>query len=146
MSRPFQPRPRRRVRNVRVVREPDRVQTRMLLWGLLGGLVVLVPLLLNVWGHAETVRLGYRIQEARKEHAVLSEDRRLLRTEHANQRDLARVQEIAVENLGLEPRQPSSTIVVSVVDQPSVPTREPQEGERLMLASRGAAAVRGGSR
>ena len=81
-----------RTRNRRVVREPDRIQTRLLLWGLLAGLVVLVPLLANVWGHAEAVHLGYRLEQARATRARLLETNRLLRTEHAALRDLARIQ------------------------------------------------------
>ena len=100
---------RSRIRNVRIVREHDRIQPRKLLWGLVGGLVIIVPLLGNVWGHAEAVRLGYHIQETRKSRGTLREINRLLRAEQAALRDLNRIQNLAIHELGLEPRLPSAT-------------------------------------
>ena len=133
-----------KTRNRRVVREPDRVQTRLLLWGLLGGLVVLVPLLANIWGHAEAVHLGYRLEQARAAQAKLLEINRLLRTEHASLRNLARIEEMATHGLGLRPRRPEDTVVVSVIG----PTDEgePQDGSARMVAQGIAPATRGGSR
>ena len=115
-------------RNRRVVRQPDRIQTRLLLWVLGAGAVVLVPLLANVWGHAESVRLGYAIEQARQEKTDLAETNRLLRAEVASQRDLDRIQRVATEELGLRPRRPEDTVVVNEVapqdgDDPSTEPR-----------------------
>ena len=133
-----------RTRNRRVVREADRIQTRLLLWGLLGGLVVLVPLLANVWGHAETVRLGYRLEQARAAQVKLLEINRLLRTEHASLRNLSRIEKMATRDLGLRPRRPEDTVVVSVIAP--VDEGEPQDGSPRMVARSITPAAHGGSR
>ena len=124
----------RRVRNARLVRERDRVQTRQLLLALLAGLVVLVPLMGNIWGHAEAVRLGYSLEEARKTRDALLEVNRLLRTEHASQRRLSRVQERAIQDLGLMPRDPAATVVVSVVGSPDEHEKTPAADRELVVA------------
>ena len=82
--------PRSAVRNARIVRQPDRVQTWTLCVGLLLGLVVLVPLLANVWTHTEKVRLGYQLDQAWDQVVEVKERRRLLRAEEAVRSDLAR--------------------------------------------------------
>jgi hypothetical protein len=125
---------RRRVRNARLVRERDRVQTRQLLLALAAGLVVLVPLMGNIWGHAEAVRLGYRLEEARRTRDALLEVNRLLRTEHASQRRLSRIQERAIRDLGLLPRDPAATVVVSVVGTPDERETIPKGDGELVVA------------
>jgi cell division protein FtsL len=122
------------VRNARLVRERDRVQTRQLLLALAAGLVVLVPLMGNIWGHAEAVRLGYRLEEARKTRDALLEVNRLLRTEHASQRRLSRIQERAIRELGLMPRDPAATVVVSVVGSPDERDPAPATDRELVVA------------
>jgi cell division protein FtsL len=122
------------VRNARLIRERDRVQTRQLLLALAAGLVVLVPLMGNIWGHAEAVRLGYRLEKARKTRDALLEVNRLLRTEHASQRRLSRVQERAIRDLGLVPRDPGATVVVSVVGAPEERKVTPPADSELVVA------------
>lgn len=133
-----------RTRNRRVIREADRVQTRLLLWGLLGGLVVLIPLLANVWGHAEAVRVGYLLEQARAQQATLLETNRLLRTEHASLRNLSRIEAMATRDLGLRPRRPEDTIVVSIIAPGD--EAEPQVSSPRMVASNINTTARGGSR
>jgi len=133
-----------KTRNRRVVREPDRIQTRLLLWGLLGGLVVLVPLLLNVWGHAETVRLGYRLEQARAAQGRFLETNRLLRTERASLRNLTRIEKMATVDLGLRPRRPEDTIVVNLVEP--VDEGDTHDPRRRMVAQSTPTASHGGSR
>lgn len=119
-----------RVQNGRIVREPDTIQTRTLLMALGLGLLVLVPLLLNVWGHSEKRRLGYQIARSRQELIAAREMRRLLRTEIACESDLTRVQERAISDMGLLPRSPGATVVVHgflpvpVLPNPAVPDLE----------------------
>jgi cell division protein FtsL len=104
--------PRSGVRNARIVRQPDRVQTWTLLVGLGLGLIVLVPLLANIWTHTEQRRLGYQLDQARDKVIEVKEMRRLLRAEEAVNADLNRIQARAVKELGLEPRRPADTVVV----------------------------------
>ena len=135
---------RRRGRNRRVVRQPDRVQTRLLLWGLLAGVVVLVPLLANIWGHAEAVRLGYSLEKARDKQADLMEEHRLLRAEHATLRDLDRIQDLATGKLGLRPRRAEDTVVVSLTETPD--GTDVESGKPRMIALSATPAPRGGPR
>jgi hypothetical protein len=123
------------VRNARLVREPDRVQTRQLFLALSAGLVILVPVMANIWGHAEAVRLGYLLGEARQTHDALLEANRLLRTEHAAQRRLSRIQSKAIRELGLAPREPGATVVVTVVETPTEQVPGPT-GERELVVAR----------
>lgn len=125
-----------RIRNLRLVREPDRVQTRVLLLALAGGLAVVVPLMANVWGQATAVRLGYRLQSVREARTLLLERNRRLRLERAARADLSSVQKRAVEDLGLAPRLPSSTIVVSVVEPPRPDRDRLTERSVVVTASR----------
>ncbi len=131
----------RRARNRRLVRQPDRIQTRMLLLLLVGGLLVLLPVMANIWVHAEAVRLGYRLEEARKGREALLEANRLLRAEHAALRDLDRVQRLAMEELGLVPRDPADTVVVTVVAPPGS-DELPVEGDRDLVVARAGAGAR----
>jgi cell division protein FtsL len=136
--------PRSAVRNARIVRQPDRVQTWTLCVGLLLGLVVLVPLLANVWTHTEKVRLGYQMDQARDQVVEVKERRRLLRAEEAVRSDLARIQKQATEELGMAPRHPASTVVVTG----TVPTRTlpsaPETDPELVVAQAGAASAGAG--
>ena len=133
--------PRSAVRNARIVRQPDRVQTWTLLVGLFLGLVVLVPLLANVWTHTEQVRLGYQLDQARDQVTEVKERRRLLRAEEAVRSDLARIQKQATEELGMEPRHPASTVVVDGAlptrTTPSTPEADPE----LVVAQAGTGAA-----
>jgi cell division protein FtsL len=104
--------PRSGTRNARIVRQPDRVQTWTLLVGLGLGLIVLVPLLANIWTHTEQRRLGYQLDQARDKVIEVKEMRRLLRAEEAVNADLNRIQSRAVKELGLQPRRPADTVVV----------------------------------
>ncbi|MFQ5718528.1 MAG: hypothetical protein ACE5IK_03175 [Acidobacteriota bacterium] len=125
----------RRPRNRRVVRQPDRIQTRLLLLGLAAGVIILVPLLGNVWGHAEAVHLGYQIEQARHHLAALQATNRLLRTEHAALTDLARIERLATGKLGLQPRRPADTVVVDRID-PENPPQDAADGLPRIAASR----------
>lgn len=117
--------PRPRIRNLRLSRDRDGLQTRTLMLSIGAGLLVLVPLLTNVWGRAEAVRLGYRLQAAREARVTLQEQNRKLRVERAAHADLAAIERRAVEELGLAPRQPSATVVVSIVGGEPRPPAEP---------------------
>ena len=130
------------VRNGRIVREPDTIQTRTLLIALGLGLLVLLPLLANVWGHSEKRRLGYEIARANRQLVAAREERRLLRTEEACESDLRLVQERAISEMGLLPRTPGATVVVhGVVPRP--PTPGPVDPEQEIVLARARNPARG---
>lgn len=123
------------VRNGRIVREPDTIQTRTLLIALGLGLLVLLPLMANVWGHSEKHRLGYEITRAREQLVAAREERRLLRTEEACESDLRKVQERAISDMGLLPRTPAATVVVhGTVPVPATPGPAADTDQTMVLA------------
>jgi len=125
------------VRNGRIVREPDTIQTRTLIMGLGLGLLVLIPLLANVWGHSEKRRLGYQIEKTNQQVAAVQEEQRLLRTEEACASDLRTVQERAISEMGLLPRSPDATVVVhGVVPTPASPGPVDPEQQRVLASAR----------
>ena len=138
--------PRKRLRNSRVVRQPDRVQTRLLLLMLAAGVVVIVPLLANIWGRAEAVRLGYQIQASRAQKAVLDERTRVLRSEHALLRDLASIQRCATADLGLAPRRRDATVWVTEVGPDDREPAAPDARRAVMGAGVARTAAAGGPR
>lgn len=119
---PRQPR-RDTARNARIVREPDRVQTRILVLGVILGLSILLPLMANVWGHTEERRLGYELKQARRQLAEAQETRRLLRAEEAYLSRLDRIQARAISDMGLQPRLPGDTLVVVETSTETTPAR-----------------------
>ncbi|MFQ5669337.1 MAG: hypothetical protein ACE5HD_02315 [Acidobacteriota bacterium] len=127
------PTARNRLRNSRIVRQPDRIQTRMLILALAGGLVVLLPLLANIWGHLEAIRLGYRIEQVRRVRLGLQERNRLLRTEVASLSNPGRIEALARE-LGLAPRKPANTIVVTMEETSHAGGERAASGGRVVVA------------
>jgi len=128
------------VRNGRIVREPDTIQTRTLIMGMGLGLLVLIPLMANVWGHSEKRRLGYQIAGANQQLAVAHEEQRLLRTEAACAGDLRTVEERAVKEMGLRPRTPAATVVVhGIVPAPATPGSVDPEQPRVLASVRAGA-------
>jgi len=124
------------VRNGRIVREPDTIQTRTLLIALALGLLVLVPLMANIWGHGEKRRLGYEIAKADQQLVAAQEERRLLLTQEACESDLRKVQERAMADMGLLPRTPAATVVVHGA---SPGPADPDPDQEMVLArARGA--------
>jgi len=128
------------VRNGRIVREPDTIQTRTLIMGMGLGLLVLIPLMANVWGHSEKRRLGYQIARAGEQLAAAHEEQRLLRTEEACASDLRAVEERAIKDMGLLPRTPAATVVVhGIVPAPATPgSADPEQPRVLASIRRGA--------
>ena len=138
--------PRSAARNARIVRQPDRVQTWALLFSLLLGLVVLVPLLANIWTHTEQRRLGYQLDQARDRVTEVKEMRRLLRAEEAVHSALNRIQNKATAELGLAPRRPENTVVVHGAAPARTAPATPESDPELVVARAGSGAATGGSR
>lgn len=138
--------PRSAGRNARIVRQPDRVQTWTLLFGLFLGLVVLVPLLANIWAHSEQRRLGYRMDQARDRVTEVKERRRFLRAEAAMLSDLNRIQDKATRELGLAPRHPADTVVVYGTAPARKAPATPESDPELILARAGGSASGGAGR
>jgi len=124
--------------NHRLVLEPDRGRVRELLLALALSGLMLLPLLLFVWQSSEWVRSGYRIERLKNQRDHLNEVNHQLRLEKASLENLARVEQVANEQLGLA-QPPGGTVVLVDVNQIR-PTRRPAPGR---VASTGKLTLQG---
>jgi cell division protein FtsL len=91
----------RPVRNEQLVRELDRKRHRELFMVALTGLVLTLAVFVYAWPHFEMIRLGYRMEELRERRDELLEARRHLELQRATEEDPARIEKIAIEQLGM---------------------------------------------
>lgn len=91
----------RAVRNEQLVRELDRKRHRELFMVALTGLVLTFAVFVYAWPHFEMIRLGYRMEELRERRDELLEVRRHLELQRATEMDPARIEKIAIEELGM---------------------------------------------
>ena len=97
--------------NGRLVLELDRGRVRELILAVALAGIMLLPLLLYVWQSSEWIRTGYRIEQLKNQRDHLAEINLQLRLEKASLESLARIQQLAGEQLGLaEP--PGGTVVL----------------------------------
>jgi cell division protein FtsL len=82
-------------------------------------LVFIAPLLLLVlsalffvWSRIQVIQLGYEISRALKEGRALTEGNKQLRLEIATLKSYARIEKIAVEELGLSKPKPDQVVVI----------------------------------
>jgi len=105
------------------------VRAALIRMGLVG-LVAVVATLLYLWQHFGMVEMGYRVEQARADLAILKHRRAELTVEVASLSSLDRIERLARERLGMA--APNPTQLVRVVTAPP----KPGEGRRpLMLAA-----------
>ena len=82
-------------------------------------LAFIVPLLLLVlsslffvWSRIQVIQLGYEISSALKQGRALTEGNKTLRLEIATLKSYARIEKIAVEDLGMSKPRPDQVIVI----------------------------------
>lgn len=94
-----------------LVLELDRRRVReLLLVAVLSGLM-LGPLLVYVWQNVEWIQRGYQVELLKSQRDGLIEVNHKLRLEKASLQSLARVEEAAVEQLGLK-QPPGGTVLL----------------------------------
>ena len=93
------------VTNRHLVRELDRGRIRELLLMVALVALLLLPLLAYVWNHMEWIRVGYEMEQLKREKVVQAEMGDRLRIEKASLSSLARVEREARERLGLIPSE-----------------------------------------
>ena len=106
----------RAVRNEQLVRELDRKRHRELFMVALTGLVLTFAVFVYAWPHFEMIRLGYRMEELRERRDELLEVRRHLELQHATEVDPARIEKIAIEELGMIYPDDSQVLVLEPFD------------------------------
>jgi cell division protein FtsL len=96
----------------------------------LAGLVAVAATLLYLWQHFGMVEMGYRVEQARADLAVLKHRRAELTVEVASLSSLDRIERLARERLGMAAPTPNQ--LVRVVEGPAGP---PAGRQPLMLAA-----------
>jgi cell division protein FtsL len=105
--------PERRWHNVGVVRERDTDRTRRFALLLLAVVVAVSPFTVYLLQQMDYVKVLYKIEELRTQHGRLVEMEQRLRVERASLVTPSRVEERAVEDLGLVHPSPEQVVVVS---------------------------------
>jgi cell division protein FtsL len=75
-------------------------------------LLLILSSLLFVWSRIQVIQLGYEISLAMKQGRTLEEGNKRLRLEIATLKSYARIEKIAVEDLGLSKPKPDQVIVI----------------------------------
>ena len=68
--------------------------------------------LFYVWSRIQVIRLGYEISSALKEGKALTEANKRLRLEIATLKSYARIEKLAVEELGMAKPKPEQVVVI----------------------------------
>ena len=89
------------IRNVPIVRELDKVRQRELRRALILAVPLVAVLLFSVWQHFELLQHGYRIEQMRQEYARQQELNRHIRLEIEALRSPARMERVAIGQLGM---------------------------------------------
>ena len=85
------------------------------------GAFLVVVLLFSAWQHFELLRHGYRIEQMQKERAAEEEITRHLRLEIETLRAPARIERLAVRQLGMIEPTASDTVVIERVTSVAPP-------------------------
>ena len=121
MSAEFEYAIKKDVRNNPIVREVDRERQREM-WSSVGaGAFLVVVLLFSAWQHFELLRHGYRIEQMQKERAAEEEITRHLRLEIETLRAPARIERLAVRQLGMIEPTANDTVVIERVTSVAPP-------------------------
>lgn len=105
------------IRNAPIVRELDKVRQRELRGSLILAVPLVAVLLFSVWQHFELLQYGYRIEQLRQEYSRQQELNRHLRLDIEALRSPARIERIAVGQLGMVMPQDTEELVLERVSE-----------------------------
>lgn len=91
----------KQVRNEQLVRELDAKRHHELFMVALTGLALTAAVIAFAFPHFEMIRLGYRMEELRVQREELVEAQRHLELQRATELSPARIESIAIEQLGM---------------------------------------------
>lgn len=104
--------------NHRLVMELDRGHVREMLLVMGLAALMLLPVLLYVWQSSNWIRSGYQIEKLKNQRDRLAEIHHQLQLEKASLESLARIEHVALDQLGLaEP--PGGTVVLIETARPA---------------------------
>jgi cell division protein FtsL len=111
------------IRNNPIVREVDRERHREM-WRTAGiGLFLVSVLLFWAWQHFELLRHGYRFEQMQRQHAAELEINRHLRLDIYALRSPARIERMAMRQLGMvTPAAADALVVERVLPSPAPPS------------------------
>jgi cell division protein FtsL len=111
------------IRNNPIVREVDRERHREM-WRTAGiGLFLVSVLLFWAWQHFELLRHGYRFEQMQRQHAAELEINRHLRLDIYALRSPARIERMAIRQLGMvTPAAGDALVVERVLPSPAPPS------------------------
>ena len=88
------------------------VKFNLLLFSTLLMLLFIGGSLFYVWSRIQVIQLGYEMSDALKKERALTEANKKLRVEIATLKSYARIEKIAVEELGMTKPKPDQVIVI----------------------------------
>jgi cell division protein FtsL len=92
--------------------KPVAVKFNLLLFSTLLMLLFIGGSLFYVWSRIQVIQLGYEMSDALKKERALTEANKKLRVEIATLKSYARIEKIAVEQLGMTKPKPDQVIVI----------------------------------
>ncbi len=104
------------VQNEQLVRELDRKRHRELFWVAFLGVVLTLSVMVYAWPHFELIRLGYRMEELRERRDELVQKKHHLELQRATESDPARIESIAMNELGMVYPGPEQILVLEPVE------------------------------
>jgi len=107
------------VQNEQLVRELDRKRHRELFWVAFLGVVLTLSVMVYAGPHFELIRLGYGMEELRERRDELVQRKHHLELQRATESDPARIESIAMNELGMVYPGPEQILVLEPVESPA---------------------------
>jgi cell division protein FtsL len=85
--------------------------------------VLVLALLFSAWQHFELLRHGYRLEQMQRDRAAESDINRHLRLEMETLRAPQRIEQLAIERLGMVAPAGAEAVVLERVTPPAPPAR-----------------------
>ncbi len=110
------------IRNAPIVREIDRERHRDLWRSVAIGVFLVCVMLFSAWQHFEQLRYGYQLEQLQRDRAAEAELNGHLRLEVETLSAPDRIEQLAVEELGMVTPGPAETAVIERVAPASLPS------------------------
>ena len=110
------------IRNAPIVREIDRERHRDLWRSVAIGVFLVCVMLFSAWQHFEQLRYGYQLEQLQRDRAAEAELNGHLRLEVETLSAPDRIEQLAVEELGMVTPGPAETAVIERVAPALLPS------------------------
>jgi cell division protein FtsL len=92
--------------------KPIAIRSNLLIFFIFLMLFLIGGSLFYVWSRIQVIQLGYEISNALKEERAFTEENKKLRVEIATLKSCARIERVAIEELGMTKPKPDQVIVI----------------------------------